>query len=638
MNDLMNLAVVIDAKISPDGRQVAYVTSRPSVARNVHEAEVFVVPSDGGPALRIAANQKVFTGSLPSPRLRWSPDGAMISFLCAAEAGAQVCAAPAAGGDATAISSLNSGVLAYEWSPDSKHFAFLTRGRASASPVTHVDAPAPATRLVEQPVDGTIDAKFLTGDNEFVESFSWAPDGREIAYSAAAVTGFMAQYSGRLYAVRVDTGERRTILDRPGMNSSPQFSPDGALISFITTNEKISLMVPRSLAVISARGGAATIRSFGLDDAWVTETMWARDSASVFALTSDGTFGRRDHMFDQPIVRVPVDGSRADAAVAGPFAHYSVSISRDGSRMAYRRVGARSMGDIVVRDVASGRETTVTDVNPQLKALALGEMKAVSWKSFDGMEIWGLLLTPPNYANGNRVPLLTYVHGGPGGGFTWGLFPQFMQTVPQVDYYPVEALASAGFAILMPMPRGGAGYGEAGQRAVINDWGGADFKDIMTGIDALIAKGIADPDRLGIMGASYGGYMTDWAVTQTSRFKAASAGASISDLVDTYYLSDAGDPLGEYFGKPWEARASYDAHSPMTFADKVTTPLLIQHGERDNRAPIANAFKFYRALKQRGKTVELDVHPGSSHLFYAPVQEFEAMKRNLEWFRKWIPR
>jgi dipeptidyl aminopeptidase/acylaminoacyl peptidase len=251
------------------------------------------------------------------------------------------------------------------------------------------------------------------------------------------------------------------------------------------------------------------------------------------------------------------------------------------------------------------------------------------------MEIWGLLLTPPNAA-ARRLPTIVYCHGGPGGGITWGLFPQFMHVVSQVDPYPAEALASAGYAVFMPMPRGGAGYGEKGQRSIINAWGEADYKDIMTGVDQLIRDGIADGDRLGVMGASYGGYMTDWIVTQTNRFKAASTGASISDLADLYYLSDGTDVIVEYFGKPWQARESYRSHSAITFAEKVTTPLLIQHGERDNRVPIASAWRYYRALKALGKTVEFDIYPRASHLAYEPVIQREVMKRNFEWFTRWI--
>ena len=295
------------------------------------------------------------------------------------------------------------------------------------------------------------------------------------------------------------------------------------------------------------------------------------------------------------------------------------------------------MGDVAVMEAASGRATTITDVNPELRGFAVGDLKPMKWRSFDGMEIWGLLLTPSDAPAGRPMPTLVYVHGGPGGGFTFGLFPQFMHIVPQVDPYPTAAFAGAGYAILFPMPRGGAGYGEAGQRAIVNAWGEADYRDIMAGVDEMIARGVADRDRLGVMGASYGGYMTDWVVTQTGRFKAASAGASLSDLADVYYLSDGGQFIAEYFKLPWENRESYIAHSPITHAARVTTPLLIQHGERDLRAPIAGAWKFYRALKGMGKTVELDIYPGGGHVLYKPMLERESMRRNLEWFRRWIP-
>jgi dipeptidyl aminopeptidase/acylaminoacyl peptidase len=197
-------------------------------------------------------------------------------------------------------------------------------------------------------------------------------------------------------------------------------------------------------------------------------------------------------------------------------------------------------------------------------------------------------------------------------------------------------MASAGYAVLFPMPRGGSGYGEAGHRMIINDWGGPDYKDIMAGVDHVIARGIADPDRLGVMGASYGGFMTNWIVTQTSRFKAASAGASISDLSDLYYLTDGGDLMTEYFKLPWENPEGYRAHSPITHAANVTTPLLIQHGDRDPRVPLVTAQKFFRALSALGKTVEFDIYPRGGHVFYEPQQERTVMQRNLDWFNKWI--
>ena len=244
-----------------------------------------------------------------------------------------------------------------------------------------------------------------------------------------------------------------------------------------------------------------------------------------------------------------------------------MSLSRDGRTLAYREVGARDLGDLVVMDVASKTTRQLTTVNPELKQLALGELKPISWKSFDGMDIWGLLLTPPGYDPpapeasaghaAEKIPLLVYCHGGPIGGVTLGIFPQFMHVPGQIDPYPTEAFASAGFAVLFPMPRGGSGYGEAGHKMIINDWGGPDYRDIMAGVDHLIARGIADENRLGVMGASYGGYMTNWIVTQTLRFKAATAGASIADLTDLYYLTDGGDLMAEYYKLPWENPEGY---------------------------------------------------------------------------------
>jgi dipeptidyl aminopeptidase/acylaminoacyl peptidase len=295
------------------------------------------------------------------------------------------------------------------------------------------------------------------------------------------------------------------------------------------------------------------------------------------------------------------------------------------------------MGDVFVMDTATRKVKRLTEVNPQLHELALGKLEAVSWRSFDGMEIWGLLLTPPGWKPGERLPMLVYVHGGPGGGVTHGLFPQFMHTVGQVDPFPTEAFAGDGYAVLFPMPRGGAGYGEAGQRMIVNRWGEDDYKDIMTGVDAMIARGIADADRLGVMGASYGGYMTNWIVTQTGRFKAAAAAASICDLEDARLLVDGGDIMIQYFREPWENRASYAAHSPLNFVEKVTTPLLLQHGERDPRVPVAGAWKMYRALKALGKTVELYVYPRGGHVMYEPTTQQEMMARGVDWFVRNIP-
>ena len=643
VDDLMTLRSIVDVQIAPDGQRVAYVVSTPDLPRNEHSGALFVVSAAGGTPMRLGETLTIFNTPSPRPQIRWSRNSREISLVAFAEGRPEVFSIPAAGGTPLQMTSAPEGVVTYEWSPDGTSIAFITRDpmprdeerqRQDKSFVIRVDAPERATRLALQRAEQPSALRMLTPSSQYVDALSWSPDGREIAYSAAPRTGFTAAYDARLYAVTLDAGARRTIVDRPGMNTGPRYSPDGRSIAFISTNGRSDIMASRSLTVVAAAGGPP--RTYGLDDAWVNEYVWGRDSRSIYLQANDGAFGRAEHMFEQPVVRLTVADGRAVRLGTGPTVAFSLGLSSDGMRLAYKSVAGRTMGDVSVMDTASGRVTTITDVNAGLRAFALGDLKPVKWRSFDGMEIWGLLLTPSDAPAGRPRPTLVYIHGGPGGGFTYGLFPQFMHIVPQVDPYPTATMAGAGYAILFPMPRGGAGYGEAGQRAIVNAWGEADYKDIMAGVDQLIAQGIADPNRLGVMGASYGGYMTNWIVTQTGRFKAASAGASLSDLGDTFYLSEGGAFLADYFRRPWENREGYAAHSPLTFADRVSTPLLIQHGEADPRVPIAGAWKLYRTLKALGKTVEFEIYPRGGHVLREPMQQREQMRRNLEWFAKWI--
>jgi dipeptidyl aminopeptidase/acylaminoacyl peptidase len=641
LDDEMKMRAIVDVRISPDGERVAYVLSTPSVAKNEHEAALFVVPSGGGTPRRLGESVHIFAPTVPRPQLRWAPGGTAVSIVGVAENAPQVFAIPIDGTAPRALTAAPDGVFGYEWSPDGKSLAYLTRDPMSAdesrrrqdkSFVIHADAPDPVTRLVVQRLGAT--PRAITPPAQYVDSFSWSPDSRELAYSAAPRTGFTAPYETRLFIISGDGGAPRTVLDRAGMNQGPRFSPDGQWLAFITTDGKADIMASRSLAVVAARGGPP--RTFVMNDAWVNEYVWASDSRSIYFEANDGTFSRGNDMFDQPIARVAVETGREERLRSGATVDYAPSLSTDGRRLAFKAAEGRTVGDVYVMDTATRRSTKLTDVNPELRERALGELKPISWRSFDGMEIWGLLLTPPGWTAGRPLPLLVYVHGGPGGGFTHGLFPQFMHIVPQVDPYPTEAMAAAGFAILMPMPRGGAGYGEAGQRMIVNAWGEADYKDIMAGVDHLVTTRVADPQRLGVMGASYGGFMTNWIVTQTDRFKAAASNAALSDLTDEYYLSEGGQFMVDYFKRPWENLDGYAAHSPLTFVQRVTTPLLIQHGERDARVPIADAWKFYRALKALGKAVELDIHPRGGHVLYEPALQREQMRRNLEWFKRWI--
>jgi len=638
IDDLMSLRTINDVKISPAGDQIAYTVSTPSVARNAHEAALFVVPVAGGAPRQLGESYRIFSPALPAPRVRWRPDG-RVSLLVAEKTGPQVLSIKTDNSAAQVVTSAPLGVSGYEWSPDGNYLAFLTRDAGPSTPpiANKVGAVPPATRLWIQPLNPAGPARAMTPADQYVDSIAWSPDSSEIAYSWAPVVGFLAPYQTKIFAVAAEGGAIRPLIDRAGMNVSPQFSPDGKKISFISTGERTGIIAPRGLAIADAASRNANIRAYPMNGAWIAEVHWMPAGDAVIVTMNEGTFATGAHMFEMPAVKVTLaDGSAARLGEERATLQYNMSLSRDGQTLAYREVGARDMGDLVVMDVASKKTRQLTTINPELKQLALGELKPIAWKSFDGMEIWGLLLTPPGYDGKSKIPMLVYCHGGPIGGVTLGIFPQFMHVPGQIDPYPTEAFASAGFAVLFPMPRGGSGYGEAGHRMIINDWGGPDYQDIMAGVDHLIAQGLADENRLGVMGASYGGYMTNWIVTQTSRFKAAAAGASIADLSDLYYLTDGGDLMAEYYKLPWENPDGYARSSPITHAAKVTTPLLISHGDRDPRVPLATAQKFFRRLQALGKTAEMDIYPRGGHVFYEPQQEKAVMTRNFDWMLKYV--
>jgi len=410
VDDLMKLRAINDVRISPTGDRVAYVASVPSLPKNEHEAALFVVPVNGGAPARLGETVRIFNTPTPRPQLRWAPDGSSISVLAFDGPRPQVVSIPVAGGAPQTLTRASEGVFAYERSPDGRSLAYITRDpmpadeerqRQERTFVIRADAPTPATRLAVQKLDGT-PPRVLTPPSQHVDSLSWSPDGGSIAYSAAPRTGFTAAYEARVFVVPFEGGGARAVVDRPGMNTGPRFSPDGRQIAFISTSGQYDVMASRSLTIVAAEGG--TPRRFALDDAWVNEYAWTPDSRAIYLVANDGTFGRGEHMFEQPLVRLNLADGRAERVGTGPTVAFASSLSSDGRRIAYKSVEARTMGEVAVLDTASGKATTITDVNPGLRDFAIGDLKPISWRSFDGMEIWGLLL--------KTVELEIYPRGG----------------------------------------------------------------------------------------------------------------------------------------------------------------------------------------------------------------------------------
>jgi dipeptidyl aminopeptidase/acylaminoacyl peptidase len=254
----------------------------------------------------------------------------------------------------------------------------------------------------------------------------------------------------------------------------------------------------------------------------------------------------------------------------------------------------------------------------------------IKWKSTDGLDVEGLLTYPANYESGKRSPLLLVVHGGPAGVFAQSF-------IGNRGAYPVAAFAARGYAVLRVNPRGSSGYGVKFRRGNLKDWGGGDYNDLMSGVDYVIKMGLADPERLGVMGWSYGGFMTSWIITHSKRFKVASVGAGVTNLMSFNGTADIPSFVPDYFGAEfWDDPDTYRAHSAMFNVKGVATPTLIQHGEADDRVPISQGYELYNALKRQNVPVRMIVLPRQPHGPNEPRMILKVMQTNLEWFEKYL--
>jgi len=326
---------------------------------------------------------------------------------------------------------------------------------------------------------------------------------------------------------------------------------------------------------------------------------------------------------------LPVDGSPA-SVLGGDVSVTTAALNRTGTALGF-----------VVQDVDRAPEPYASRLGPVLAphklatvqpafAAPLGRSEPLTWKSPDGRSIEGILTYPVDHRPGTKVPLLLVIHGGPA-----GVFSRTFIGAPSP--YPLAAFAAHGYAVLRANPRGSSGYGKAFRVANRADWGGGDYQDLMSGVDRVVAMGVADPERLGVMGWSYGGFMTSWVVTQTKRFKAASAGAAVTNLMSFTGVTDIPGFVPDYFGgEYWDTFDAWRAHSALFAVKGVTTPTLIQHGDADDRVPISQGYEFYNALKRQGVTTRMTVYPRQPHSFTEPKMTLDAARANLEWFDRFI--
>lgn len=621
--DVMKIKSVGNPRISPDGARVAYTVSEIKMEKDKEwktSTQVWVAAVGGGSPRQFTRGEK--SASAPE----WSPDGSMLAFLSDREKDGerQVWMMNADGGEAWSVTSHKGGVAGFRFSPDGKRLVLTAvdqpnkdeEDRKKVKDDTMViDHDLKMTHLWLFDVDKKQEKRLTEGDYT-VSDPQWSPDGTRITYSTRPTPRADDGALSDVWMVTIAGGEKKKIAGEPGAADNARWSPDGKWIAYTGSNDRDPGPSTAFLYLYPADGGAPKLLTPKFDLS-VGAPVWSRDGRTIYFSTN---------------VLEALELYAADVAT-GAVKQLTkrggsigiTEITGDGRRVVGTVSSANQPTEIYVTSADFSLIKPLTDHNAWLKDYSLAPSEVVKWKSKDGAEIEGVLTKPVDYQSG-KTPFLLNPHGGP----TGASINNFNSTV--------QVLAANGFAVLQPNFRGSTGKGLAFAQANKNTWGKGDYEDCMAGVDAMISAGMADPDRLGAFGWSYGGYMTFWILTQTDRFKAVSPGAGLTNIYSMYSQTDIHRYLNWFYTDkaPWGNQELYWDRSPMKYVNNVKTPTMIMHGQVDTRVPIAQAQEFYQALVEQKVPVEFVVYPRENHGFTEPRHNMDRVRRYVRFFAKYL--
>ncbi len=637
LDDLARMRGVADARISPDGRRVAYTVRTTDVAADRGESHVFAASWDGRETVALTSGR----GSESRPR--WSPDGRFLAFLSSRgdpNHGSQVWTLPMDGGEAERITALDRSVEDYDWSPDGKRMVLVLgdpEPGAGAGKESSRQRPIVVDRYqFKTDSEGYLGTRHshlylldvaarkvepLTAGDFDDDMPAWSPDGKTIAFVSKRAPDGDRTDNWDVFAIEPRAGASARPLTRstdadnhPDWGSGLAWSPDSRWVVYLQGGpDKLIYYAIHKLAIVPAAGGPPRVLTPDLDRNPLSPHFSPDGSAVLFLLEDDQA---------QHLARVSTSGGPITRVVGGRQVVSGFSVARDGHIAA---LIATPLSPRELFAIEPGGPRRLTHENDAwLAELRLAPVEETRFHSADGTEIHGFVVRPPDARPGQKTPAILRLHGGPvdqlanSFDFDWQLF------------------ASNGYTVVAVNPRGSSGRGEKFQAAIYADWGHRDVEDVLAGVDDAVARGLADPDRLAVGGWSYGGMLTNYVIASTTRFKAATSGAGSGNIFTAYGIDQYIREYEQELGPPWQnVEAWMKVSYPFFHVDRITTPTLYLCGDADFNMPLSNSEQMYQALRSRGVPTELVVYPGQHHGIRRPSFVRDRLERYLAWYGKY---
>ena len=634
---------IADPQISPDGRTIIVTVGRADFDENRYDDELMRVDIASGRSEMLTAQRR----GVAKPR--WSPTGDRVAFLAmdtappGQEPHAQVFVLPTAGGDAHRITNAPTGVQHFSWSPDGTTMAFATTDEPEAKTGIEknnksfeigndsflIQSAVQPTHIWLVPSDGSAPARRLTSGAwslpvplppaPQVSPLAWSPDGRSIAFVHVESPHSGDRDRARIDIVDVTTGQLRALTGQDRLETQPSFSPDGSRVLFSHYRDGDWNNIVQ-VQVAPANGGPPTTVTEGIDRN-IARALWMPDGRTVLVGANDDT---RVSLWQQSIGGVARKVALGDVSPNWAF-WVDMTVGRNGA-IAFVGTSPTQPAELYYLASSNATPRKLTDLNAPTAALALGRTEIIDWQS-DGLQHNGTLTFPPDYQRGRRYPLVLIIHGGPRAASLTTFAAQ------------AQLFSARGWVVFQPNYRGSDQLGERYQKAIVNDAGAGPGRDVMAGLAAVKARGFVDESRIAVTGWSYGGYMTTWLIgNYPNGWRAAMAGAPVTDLIDDYNLSDF-NVLGRnrFGGSPWASAELMRAHidqSPISYAANIRTPTLILQNMGDYRVTPTQALKLYHALKDNGVETQLIGYPLTGHNAIDPVHQRDVQRRWMDWIAK----